>query len=73
MDGQGTLQLGRNIVVPIIVVENKIQFTDSVDGSVVKEDSSSAKEVQEDWMIPIAFQSDISSIHQKAGFTHGGD
>eukprot|EP00547_Thalassionema_nitzschioides_P004547 CAMPEP_0194205718 /NCGR_PEP_ID=MMETSP0156-20130528/4933_1 /TAXON_ID=33649 /ORGANISM="Thalassionema nitzschioides, Strain L26-B" /LENGTH=775 /DNA_ID=CAMNT_0038932075 /DNA_START=51 /DNA_END=2378 /DNA_ORIENTATION=- len=26
-----------------------------------------------DWMIPISFQSDMGHIHQKAGFTMGGD
>ena len=28
---------------------------------------------QEDWMIPIEFQSDIGHIHEKAGFTTGGE
>jgi hypothetical protein len=29
-------------------------------------------EPKNDWMIPIEFQSDISHIHQKAGFTQVG-
>jgi len=28
---------------------------------------------KDDWMIPISFQSDIGHIHQKAGFTVGGE
>ena len=72
MDGQGTLQLGKNIIVPSIMVENMMPLTDSTDGTIAK-DSISSQELKEDWMIPIAFQSDISHIHQKAGFTHGGD
>jgi hypothetical protein len=59
MDGQGTLQLGKNIIVPSIKGENN--------------SSNESFDLQEDWMIPVAFQSDISHIHQKAGFTHGGD
>ena len=30
-------------------------------------------ELKEGWMIPISFQSDIGRIHQKAGFTVGGE
>ena len=29
--------------------------------------------VYEDWMVPIEFQSDIGRIHEKAGFTTGGE
>jgi hypothetical protein len=72
MDGQGTLQLGRNIIVPSIMVENIMHTVDSAD-CIIEKDSPSSNELKEDWMIPIAFQSDISTIHQKAGFTHGGD
>jgi hypothetical protein len=28
---------------------------------------------EEDWMIPISFQSDMGHIHQKAGFTVEGE
>ncbi len=30
-------------------------------------------EEKDDWMMPIEFQSDIGHIHQKAGFTTGGE
>jgi hypothetical protein len=30
-------------------------------------------DLPEDWMIPISFQSDMGRIHQKAGFTSGGE
>ena len=71
MDGQGTLQLGKNIVVPSIMVENLMQLNDPLDDNT--DNIPSPLDCKEDWMIPIAFQSDISHIHQKAGFTHGGD
>ena len=37
-------------------------------------DDDANKEATEknDWMIPLQFQSDISHIHQKAGFTQVG-
>jgi len=72
MDGQGTLQLGRNMIVPSMTVENIMQSADSAECS-IERDISSSNDLHGDWMIPIAFQSNISSIHQKAGFTHGGD
>ena len=37
------------------------------------DEGAANEEERDDWMIPIQFQSDISSIHQKAGFTEGGE
>ena len=31
------------------------------------------EDIRNDWMIPIEFQSDIGRIHEKAGFTTGGE
>jgi hypothetical protein len=60
MEGQGTMKMNENV----IIATYKEEVTD--DGS--------DKEVMEknDWMIPLQFQSDISHIHQKAGFTQVG-
>ena len=39
--------------------------------AIVPKDEES--DLPEDWMIPISFQSDMGRIHQKAGFTSGGE
>eukprot|EP00970_Alexandrium_tamarense_P010455 scaffold2112_cov172-Alexandrium_tamarense.AAC.2 len=57
MEGQGTMKMSRNVVVPL-TDEKKSKVTDV--------------DAKNDWMIPIEFQSDISHIHQKAGFTQVG-
>ena len=57
MEGQGTMKMSRNVVVPL-TDEKKSMGTDV--------------DAKNDWMIPIEFQSDISHIHQKAGFTQVG-
>ena len=60
MEGQGTMKMSQNVII-----------------AKYKGGSSDAKEDEEvveknDWMIPLQFQSDISHIHQKAGFTQVG-
>ena len=52
VSGQGTMKMGRTMVVP----------RDGV-----------PKDEKPDFMIPISFQSDMTHIHAKAGFTAVGD
>lgn len=63
MEGQGTIH--RNALIP-----PHSDDEESKDKSNVK--SKKEGEPKNDWMIPIEFQSDISHIHQKAGFTQVG-
>lgn len=81
MEGQGTMKMGNNCVVKTqIKVMKKIETIQENDDD-KKEDSSMHKKDQiieetldrTDWMIPIQFQSDMEHIHQKAGFTKGGE
>ncbi len=58
MDGQGTMKISRAVVVPRSNDEQS------------QEDDKTKKE---DFMIPVSFQSDMSHIHQKAGFNEGGE
>ncbi|KAL7492816.1 hypothetical protein ACHAWT_007918 [Skeletonema menzelii] len=60
MEGQGTMKMNENVIIANYKVEAN--------------DDDTNKEVSEknDWMIPLQFQSDISHIHQKAGFTQVG-
>ena len=67
MEGQGTLKMTRNATVSS-ASENKHKESSDRDP---KDNVSSG--VKEDWMIPIQFQSDMGHIHQKAGFTEGGE
>ncbi len=61
MEGQGTMKMNENV----IIAKHKEEAND---------DEASKEEATEknDWMIPLQFQSDISHIHQKAGFTQVG-
>lgn len=63
MEGQGTMKMNSNAIIPPHSDEEDCQ-----------NDNAAAKDGQpkNDWMIPIEFQSDISHIHQKAGFTQVG-
>ena len=63
MEGQGTMKMNSNAIIPQHSDEE-----DSEDDNTVSKDSKP----KNDWMIPIEFQSDISHIHQKAGFTQVG-
>jgi len=60
MEGQGTMKMNENIIIA--------KYKEDAN------DDDANKEVTEknDWMIPLQFQSDISHIHQKAGFTQVG-
>lgn len=64
ISGQGTMKMQNNVVVPRPSSENE---SDKVDVENKKDDK------KDDWMIPIHFQSDMGHIHQKAGFTIGGE
>eukprot|EP00804_Cyclotella_cryptica_P028642 CCRYP_008164-RA/>CCRYP_008164-RA protein AED:0.21 eAED:0.21 QI:406/0.8/0.66/1/0.8/0.66/6/422/991 len=66
MEGQGTMKMSRNVIIP-----------SHSDDEASVEDTKADKSQKEgtpknDWMIPIEFQSDISHIHQRAGFTQVG-
>jgi hypothetical protein len=67
VDGQGTMKMSRVMVVP----------RDPRDGakSSTSEGKPEGKEEERkpDFMIPISFQSDITHIHTKAGFTAHGE
>lgn len=79
MEGQGTLKMTRAAVVPKIEREKGAESgkDKDQDGDVemkdAPDDDAANEQERDDWMIPIQFQSDISSIHQKAGFTEGGE
>lgn len=62
MEGQGTMKMSRNAIIP--------PHSDDEES----DDESKKRDgvPKNDWMIPIEFQSDISHIHQKAGFTQVG-
>ena len=63
MEGQGTMKMNENV----IIARHKKESKDN------NEDSDNKEEAEKnDWMIPLQFQSDISHIHQKAGFTQVG-
>ena len=62
MEGQGTMKMNENV----IIAKHKAEASD--DGDDTKQEASE----KNDWMIPLQFQSDISHIHQKAGFTQVG-
>ncbi len=75
MEGQGTLKMSRNVIIP----KTYDDYYDSDDTEVGKNAPTSDSKTKtgaisekNDWMIPIEFQSDISHIHQKAGFTQVG-
>jgi len=61
MEGQGTMKMSENVIIAKRIIKED-------------NDDTNDKEVvaKNDWMIPLQFQSDISHIHQKAGFTQVG-
>jgi hypothetical protein len=67
IEGQGTMKMASTAKVPIS--NNK---SDDDEGE-KSDDAKNNSSTQEDWMIPISFQSDMGHIHQKAGFTAGGE
>ena len=73
-DGRGTIQFVNGAV-----YEGRFR-EDAIEGQGTMKMTRTAKvpidddgELKEGWMIPISFQSDIGRIHQKAGFTVGGE
>lgn len=43
------------------------------EATIKAEERESEENLKPDFMIPLSFQSDMSHIHQKAGFTHVGE
>jgi len=76
MEGQGTMKMNCNVLIttaPKLIKEDGGGSDHQEDGDKKDRDGDAAEEEKKgDWMIPIEFQSDISHIHQKAGFTTGG-
>ena len=77
MEGQGTMKMTRNVIIPRLVSSEDEKQYDSREGSDLAAVPSTASTneasvAKNDWMIPLQFQSDISHIHQKAGFTQIG-
>ena len=65
MEGQGTMKMSRNVTInKPKEVDGDTEMTEAADGE---------KEKKHDWMIPLQFQSDISHIHLRAGFTNVGE
>jgi len=64
VDGQGTMKMTRTMVVPKEEEHSDDDFND---------DPLAQDEPKEDYMIPVSFQSDMTHIHAKAGFTAVGD
>jgi hypothetical protein len=65
VDGQGTMKISRSLVIP--------NADDGEDNSNSGEISKNSATKRPDFMIPISFQSDITHVHAKAGFTAIGD
>ena len=66
MEGQGTMKMSRNVTInkPKQDIDGDAEMTEAADGEEKK---------KHDWMIPLQFQSDISHIHLRAGFTNVGE
>ena len=69
MEGQGTMKMNRNVIIPKLTIGENETSRESHDKGNAASSEAIAKH---DWMIPLQFQSDISHIHQKAGFTQLG-
>mmetsp|Transcript_10214 Transcript_10214/g.14447 ORF Transcript_10214/g.14447 Transcript_10214/m.14447 type:complete len:862 (+) Transcript_10214:24-2609(+) len=67
MEGQGTMKMSKNVTVP----RSDSTLSDSAHEATSEKKADA--EDKDDWMIPIHFQSDMGHIHQKAGFTVGGE
>jgi hypothetical protein len=74
LEGQGTLKLDHNVSVPRAEPESTRDEIDCSEAKITENNANPAfVQEKDDWMIPIEFQSDIGHIHQKAGFTVGGE
>ena len=81
MEGQGTMKMSRNVIIPTLApgaatddekdASGNDGDTDMTDAD-AKEDSATKKKPKQSWMIPLQFQSDIGHIHMRAGFTQIG-
>jgi hypothetical protein len=83
LEGQGTLKLDRNVSAPALCDSTEQdskpdEVMNTNHNTISQHDGDSQIDLENkvekhDWMIPIEFQSDIGHIHQKAGFTTGGE
>lgn len=81
MEGQGMMKMSTNVIIPKAGTKDTTaeepESDDKMDvdsGAELSEKADPESKLTEkhDWMIPLQFQSDISRIHQKAGFTQVG-
>ncbi len=79
MEGQGTMKMDLNVIIPTIASTNEDEKqpngNETNDPAVPVPPSTTTDNtvvMKHDWMIPLQFQTDISHIHQKAGFTQIG-
>lgn len=79
IDGQGTMKMSRIITVlpekPKVDHQEEPEQAEQGQGETDEKSEVAEKEdeIKPDFMIPLSFQSDMGHIHQKAGFTVGGD
>lgn len=86
LEGQGTLKIPRTMTVPRAKKEDSVgqlekssnpanEKENAVEDSIgeKKESEDKDEDLKPDYMIPLSFQSDMGYIHQKAGFTVGGE
>ena len=75
VDGQGTMKMSRALIIPFDEADEAAAASNAMTSSVgdekAKEDSKTPPK-KHDFMIPISFQSDMTHIHAKAGFTAVG-
>jgi len=70
MEGQGTMKMSRNVI--ISKPNNDKEDGKNKDGDTEMTEAEEKEKRNHDWMIPLQFQSDISHIHMRAGFTQIG-
>ena len=70
MEGQGTMKMNNNVIIPKLTSSSKEGEDEEMPAA--GDGGGDASKKKHDWMIPLQFQSDISHIHQKAGFTQIG-
>jgi hypothetical protein len=70
IEGQGTMKISSNVSVPR--VSGNQGEKPSKDDTTYPVPVQEATEASSDWLMPLQFQSDMSRIHQRAGFTKHG-
>jgi hypothetical protein len=70
IDGQGTIKFTTAMTIP---QEKKPAKEEDDKKGEENQQVEEQEELKPDFMIPLSFQSDMSHIHQKAGFTVGGE